>query len=62
MKKKLSIIIIAIFAIALDQISKLYIDSNLILYKKNPIIEGFFNITYVQNRGAAWGILNNNSI
>ena len=62
MKKKLSIIIIAIFGIALDQISKLYIASNLILYKKNPIINNFFNITYVQNRGAAWGILNNNII
>ena len=62
MKKKLSIIIIAIFGIALDQISKLYIASNLILYKKNPIINNFFNITYVQNKGAAWGILNNNII
>lgn len=62
MKKKLSIIIIAIFGIALDQISKLYISSNLILYKKNPIINNFFNITYVQNKGAAWGILDGNSV
>lgn len=62
MKKKLSIIIIAIFGIALDQISKLYIASNLILYKKNPIINNFFNITYVQNKGAAWGILDGNSV
>ena len=62
MKKKLSIIIIAIFGIALDQISKLYIASNLILYKKNPIINNFFNITYVQNKGAAWGILDGNTV
>lgn len=62
MKKKLSIIIIAIFGIALDQISKLYIASNLILYKKNPIINNFFNITYVQNKGAAWGILDGNFV
>mgnify|MGYP006792139251 FL=1 len=62
MKKKLSIIIIAIFGIALDQISKLYISSNLILYKKNPIINNFFNITYVQNKGAAWGILDGNTV
>ena len=45
-----------------DQIIKYLIVSNFTLYKKNPIIEGFFNITYVQNRGAAWGILNNNII
>ena len=62
MKKKLSIIIIAIFGIALDQISKLYIASNLILYKKNPIINNFFNIAYVQNKGAAWGILDGNTV
>lgn len=62
MKKKLSIIIIAIFGIALDQMSKLYIASNLILYKKNPIINNFFNITYVQNKGAAWGILDGNTV
>ena len=62
MKKKLSIIIIAIFGIVLDQISKLYIASNLILYKKNPIINNFFNITYVQNKGAAWGILDGNTV
>lgn len=62
MKKKLSIIIIAIFGIVLDQISKLYIASNLTLYKKNPIINNFFNITYVQNKGAAWGILDGNTV
>lgn len=62
MKKKLSIIIIAIFGIALDQISKLYIASSLTLYKKNPIINNFFNITYVQNKGAAWGILDGNTV
>lgn len=62
MKKKLSIIIIAIFGIVLDQISKLYIASNLTLYKKNPIINNFFNVTYVQNKGAAWGILDGNTV
>lgn len=62
MKEKLKIILITSVCVFFDQIIKYLIVSNFTLYKKNPIIEGFFNITYVQNRGAAWGILNNNII
>lgn len=62
MKEKLKIILITSACVFFDQIIKYLIVSNFTLYKKNPIIEGFFNITYVQNRGAAWGILNNNII
>ncbi len=62
MKEKLKIILITSVCAFFDQIIKYLIVSNFTLYKKNPIIEGFFNITYVQNRGAAWGILNNNII
>ena len=62
MKEKLKIILITSACDFFDQIIKYLIVSNFTLYKKNPIIEGFFNITYVQNRGAAWGILNNNII
>lgn len=62
MKEKFKIILIAVISVILDQIIKYLIISKYTLYKKNPVIEGFFNITYVQNRGAAWGILNNNII
>ena len=58
----MKIILITSVCVFFDQIIKYLIVSNFTLYKKNPIIEGFFNITYVQNRGAAWGILNNNII
>lgn len=62
MKEKFKIILIAVISVILDQIIKYLIISKYTLYKKNPVIDGFFNITYVQNRGAAWGILNNNII
>ncbi len=62
MKEKFKIILIAVISVILDQIVKYLIISKSTLYKKNPVIDGFFNITYVQNRGAAWGILNNNII
>ena len=62
MKEKFKIILIAVISVILDQIVKYLIISKCTLYKKNPVIDGFFNITYVQNRGAAWAILNNNRI
>lgn len=62
MKEKFKIIIITIICIALDQIVKYFVASNLVLYKRNVVIDNFFNITYVQNKGAAWGILNNNIV
>ena len=62
MKEKFKIILIAVISVILDQIVKYLIISKCTLYKKNPVIDGFFNITYVQNKGAAWGILNNNII
>ena len=62
MKEKFKIILIAVISVILDQIVKYLIISKCTLYKKNSVIDGLFNITYVQNRGAAWGILNNNII
>lgn len=58
MKKK--IVIIAFVCLFIDQITKIFITNNWRLYEKKEIIENFFNITYVQNKGGAWGILNGN--
>ena len=58
MKKKIGII--AFICLLIDQISKFLILNNLVLYEKKEIIKDFFNITYVQNRGGAWGVLNGN--
>jgi signal peptidase II len=41
----------------LDQWTKYLIETHVRLYSTITVIPGFFNITYVRNRGAAFGIL-----
>ncbi len=55
MKKILIIVSLAI--VALDQWTKMYIKSNFALHESRPVIDGFFDITYVLNPGAAFGFL-----
>lgn len=52
----LSIIIILI-VIAIDQLSKIACANALKLGESIEIIKGVFSITYVENRGAAFGML-----
>ena len=42
--------------ILVDQFSKAGIEANYRLGEITPIIDGFFNITYVKNTGAAFGM------
>jgi len=42
--------------IVLDRLSKIIIDRLLPLHHSIPVIDGFFNLTYVRNTGAAFGI------
>jgi signal peptidase II len=42
--------------VLVDQASKQLIHHSLRLYQSLPIIDGFFNLTYVRNTGAAFGI------
>jgi signal peptidase II len=46
---------IVLFA-AVDQLSKFWVIAAFELYETHPIVPGFFNLVYVQNRGAAFGI------
>ena len=46
-----------IFFAILDQITKQLIVNNFSYGERLPVIKGFFNLTYVTNPGAAWGIL-----
>ncbi|WP_409334931.1 signal peptidase II, partial [Aedoeadaptatus coxii] len=50
-----SILLIAL--IALDQLSKLWVLANLKGAEAMEIIPNFFQLLYVENRGAAFGIL-----
>ncbi len=49
--------IIALFVIALDQLTKYLIVKNMELGESIKVIEDFLYITSHRNRGAAWGIL-----
>lgn len=44
------------FIIILDQITKYLIKTSFDLYERVDIIEGFFQLKYVTNSGAVWGI------
>src|SRR3712207_3464462 len=48
--------ILILFLILIDQVSKIKIESSLKTGDSVPVIDGFFNLTYVQNRGAAFGL------
>ena len=52
---------IAVVGIIIDQITKVAIDRSMQLFDSIPIIEHFFNITYVRNKGAAFSFLSNAS-
>jgi len=54
--------IISIVIVALDQATKLYVDANFRLHESIPVISGLFNLTYVRNKGAAFGILADNAV
>ena len=52
---------IAIVGILIDQITKIAVDRSMQLFDSIPIIEHFFHLTYVRNRGAAFSFLSNAS-
>ena len=54
--------IICSVILALDQATKLYIDANFRLHESIPMIDGLFNLTYVRNKGAAFGIFADSAI
>ena len=46
----------------LDQLCKYFIKSGMVLYESIPLIENVFHITYIQNYGAAFSILQGKQI
>src|SRR5690349_22678009 len=48
--------LIAILVVALDRITKWAVSKNISLHDGIQIIPGFFRITHVENRGAAFGL------
>lgn len=53
--------ITVIVIIIADQLSKVWLAGQLALNESRPLIDGFLNLVYVLNRGAAFGILQGKS-
>ncbi len=62
MRRYRTLSIIAFVILVLDQASKLYVDANFRLHETVPVIRDFFHLTYVRNKGAAFGILADNAV
>ncbi len=62
MKRYSTLSIITAIILVLDQATKLYVDANFRLHETVPVIRGFFHLTYVRNKGAAFGILADNAV
>lgn len=57
----MSIIILTLILVALDQLVKYWAFTKLSVLGTIPIIDTVFHLTYVENRGAAFSILQNQS-
>lgn len=55
----MQVIIIAAVLTAADQAVKAVIQRSMFLHESIPVIPDFFHLTYIVNRGAAFGVLEN---
>ena len=53
----MAVFIIAIIVLLADQASKYAVVQHMMLHESIPVIPGFFHITYILNKGAAFGFL-----
>lgn len=52
-------LIVAIVITILDQVTKVIVHTGFALEESIVVIPGFFNLTYLRNSGAAWGMFGN---
>lgn len=62
MKSNFKNIILLLALLLIDQVSKYFVRLELSEIESLPIIEGFFHLTYVENRGAAFGMMQGKSL
>lgn len=60
MKRIIVLISVMLGSIGIDQLTKLLVLKFMELYESIPLIENVLHITYIQNRGAAFGMLAEN--
>ena len=56
MKRFWGLLLLMVFMILIDQLTKGAVQTNFQLGESVKVIDGFFNLTYVQNTGAAFGM------
>ena len=54
--------IICAVILAFDQATKVLVDTTFRLYESVPVVPGFFHLTYVRNKGAAFGLLADSAV
>lgn len=54
--------IVAAVTLVFDQATKLYVDSHFDLFESVPVIDGWFHLTYIRNKGAAFGIFADSAV
>lgn len=59
MKKILILIGVILGGIGIDQLTKILVSTNMEVYESIPVIPKVFDITYIHNKGAAFGMLAN---
>ena len=52
----------AVVLLFVDRVTKQYIVANFKLYEGCPFLKGIIDIRYIENRGAAWGMLQGKTI
>ena len=51
------VLLLALGIAVVDQVTKQLVRMSFYVGESRPVLEGFFDLTYVRNTGAAWGIL-----
>ena len=59
-KKLLYLIVISPLTVLIDQLTKILAEDSLTFGVRETVIDGFFYLTLLYNRGAAWSILSGN--
>lgn len=55
-------VLTAVLLLLIDRITKQYIVANFALYEGCPFLKGLIDIVYVENRGAAWGMFQGETV
>jgi len=60
LKSRLLLVLLSLAVVISDRASKVWVVHNIFLWQERVVIPGFFHLTHLENRGAAFGILTQN--